>query len=62
MEFMDKAKSNAEDAAEKFKNNEQVDKVKDQINEYTGSKKDDTYFMFASEELIPHSFLIFLSM
>lgn len=44
---MDKAKSNAEDAAEKFKNNEQVDKVKDQINEYTGSKKDDTYFMFA---------------
>ncbi|MDS3909641.1 hypothetical protein FGY92_00290 [Staphylococcus hominis] len=62
MGFMDKAKSNAEDAAEKFKNNEQVDKVKDQINEYTGSKKDDTYFMFASEELIPHSFLIFLSM
>ena len=39
MGFMDKAKSNAEDAAEKFKNNEQVDKVKDQINEYTGSKK-----------------------
>lgn len=62
MGFMDKAKSNAEDAAEKFKNNEQADKVKDQINEYTGSKKDDTYFMFASEELIPHSFLIFLSM
>ncbi|QTK09115.1 SAS049 family protein [Staphylococcus haemolyticus] len=33
MGFMDKAK----DAAEKFKNsdNEQVDKVKDKINEYT---------------------------
>ncbi|KAF1677184.1 hypothetical protein A4A28_02260 [Staphylococcus hominis] len=61
---MDKAKSNAEDAAEKFKNNdnEQVDKVKDQINKYTGGKKDDTQFMFASEELIPHSFLIFRSM
>jgi len=39
-----KQKSNAEDAAEKFKNNdnEQVDKVKDQINKYTGGKKDDT--------------------
>lgn len=38
---MDKAKSNAEDAAEKFKNsdNEQVDKVKDKINEYTGGEK-----------------------
>ncbi len=38
---MDKAKSNAEDTAEKFKNNdnEQVDKVKDQINKYTGGKK-----------------------
>ena len=43
MGFMDKAK----DAAEKFKNsdNEQVDKAKDKINEYTGGndsdKKDD---------------------
>ena len=36
MSFVDKAK----DAAEKFKNsdNEQVNKVKDQINEYTGGK------------------------
>ncbi|MBL7565116.1 SAS049 family protein [Staphylococcus saccharolyticus] len=34
MSFMDKAK----DAAEKFKNsdNEQVNKAKDKINEYTG--------------------------
>ena len=39
MGFMDKAK----DAAEKFKNsdNEQVNKVKDQINEYTGGEKQD---------------------
>ena len=37
MSFVDKAK----DAAEKFKNsdNEQVNKVKDQINEYTGGEK-----------------------
>ena len=36
MSFVDKAK----DAAEKFKNsdNEQVNKVKDQINEYTGGE------------------------
>ncbi|MEI1883591.1 SAS049 family protein, partial [Staphylococcus aureus] len=39
MSFVDKAK----DAAEKFKNsdNEQVNKVKDQINEYTGGEKHD---------------------
>ncbi|HDF5808943.1 MULTISPECIES: SAS049 family protein [Staphylococcus] len=39
MSFVDKAK----DAAEKFKNsdNEQVNKVKDQINEYTGGEKQD---------------------
>ncbi|MDS3857180.1 SAS049 family protein [Staphylococcus hominis] len=38
MAFMDKAK----DAAEKFKNsdNEQVNKVKDKINEYTGGNND----------------------
>lgn len=38
MGFMDKAK----DAAEKFKNsdNEQVNKVKDKINEYTGRNND----------------------
>ena len=38
MGFMDKAK----DAAEKFKNsdNEQVNKVKDKINEYTGGNND----------------------
>ena len=36
MSFVDKAK----DTAEKFKNsdNEQVNKVKDQINEYTGGE------------------------
>lgn len=39
MGFMDKAK----DGAEKFKNsdNEQVDKVKDKINEYTDKNNDD---------------------
>ncbi|MCH4518966.1 SAS049 family protein [Staphylococcus haemolyticus] len=39
MGFMDKAK----DAAENFKNsdNEQVDKVKDKINEYTDKNNDD---------------------
>lgn len=38
MGFMDKAK----DATEKFKNsdNEQVNKVKDKINEYTGGNND----------------------
>ena len=38
MGFMDKAK----DAAEKFKNsdNEQLNKVKDKINEYTGGNND----------------------
>lgn len=38
MGFMDKAK----DAAEKFKNsdNEQVNKAKDKINEYTGGNND----------------------
>ncbi|TRM04319.1 hypothetical protein FNL10_03175 [Staphylococcus hominis] len=38
MGFMDKAK----DAAEKFKNsdNEQVNKVKDKINEYTGGNNE----------------------
>ena len=38
MGFMDKAK----DAAEKFKNsdNEQVNKVKDKINEYTSGNND----------------------
>ena len=38
MSFVDKAKD-----AEKFKNsdNEQVNKVKDQINEYTGGEKHD---------------------
>ncbi|MGZ1811555.1 SAS049 family protein [Staphylococcus argenteus] len=38
MSFMDKAK----DAVDKFKNsdNEQVQKVKDKINEYTGSNKE----------------------
>lgn len=38
MAFMDKAK----DVAEKFKNsdNEQVNKVKDKINEYTGGNND----------------------
>ncbi|PNH25045.1 hypothetical protein CVS52_07385 [Staphylococcus epidermidis] len=37
MSFMDKAK----EAAEKFKDsdNEQVNKVKDKINEYTGGRK-----------------------
>ena len=39
MSFMDKAK----DAVDKFKNsdNEQVQKVKDKINEYTGSNKEE---------------------
>lgn len=39
MGFMDKAK----DAADKFKNidNEQVDKAKDKINEYTEKNNDD---------------------
>lgn len=39
MGFMDKAK----DAVEKFKNsdNEQVDKAKDKINEYTGGNDSD---------------------
>ncbi|WP_182469337.1 SAS049 family protein [Staphylococcus devriesei] len=39
MGFMDKAK----DVAEKFKNsdNEQVDKAKDKINEYTGGNDSD---------------------
>ena len=51
MGFMDKAK----DAAEKFKNsdNEQVNKVKDKINEYTGGNNDSKDHSFFMKNLKP---------
>ena len=52
MSFVDKAK----DAAEKFKNsdNEQVNKVKDQINEYTGGEKHDNKDKKMTNKALPN--------